>query len=483
MRNILQRMGTVFLAVLLVCTLCPEIGVGSAQAATVTLKDPVTDGNTVTWDCVWFGSYPQTEILPGSSEYTALASASGWSNDEIRISGEKYRRVRKTDAEDSTHSGEAGYYNWGSVSDWHYFRYEPMKWRVLEAGNELFLMADEAVDAKNILSNDSNIWMHHSLRKFLNSTSLEQHGFLASAFTTEEQAGIIQTDVENQYTPDGIYNLPTMDKVYLLWGFELDEKFDDTAVQHGFLSDAHRICRPTEYAKAMGVYYGTGSCGWWSRMLAYEDGGTPYLGVYGVDENGEFGYYEGWYYDEQDPQGIRPVLHLDASADSIYSYAGTVSSDGTSNEDNAAMGNQTGGSSNTGTSNVNNANVGNSSQNSSITSGGSNDGISSGVGSELKRIKIKSVAASGNRTVKVTVKRDKNASGYQIQYSTSKKFKKKKTKTIILKKNKKTSKVIKKLQTGKKYYFRARSFKKSKSGGTIIRTYGKWSKIKTKMVR
>lgn len=426
MRNILQRMGTVFLAVLLVCTLCPEIGVGSAQAATVTLKDPVTDGNTVTWDCVWFGSYPQTEILPGSSEYTALASASGWSNDEIRISGEKYRRVRKTDAEDSTHSGEAGYYNWGSVSDWHYFRYEPMKWRVLEAGNELFLMADEAVDAKNILSNDSNIWMNHSLRKFLNSTSLEQHGFL---------------------------------------------------------SDAHRICRPTEYAKAMGVYYGTGSCGWWSRMLAYEDGGTPYLGVYGVDENGEFGYYEGWYYDEQDPQGIRPVLHLDASADSIYSYAGTVSSDGTSNEDNAAMGNQTGGSSNTGTSNVNNANVGNSSQNSSITSGGSNDGISSGVGSELKRIKIKSVAASGNRTVKVTVKRDKNASGYQIQYSTSKKFKKKKTKTIILKKNKKTSKVIKKLQTGKKYYFRARSFKKSKSGGTIIRTYGKWSKIKTKMVR
>ena len=55
-------------------------------------------------------------------------------------------------------------------------------------------------------------------------------------------------------------------------------------------------------------------------------------------------------------------------------------------------------------------------------------------------------------------KKDSKISGYELQYSTSSKFTKKKTKTVKLSKSSK-SKTIKKLKSGKKYYVRIRSYK------------------------
>ena len=50
-----------------------------AEATDATLQNPyiVPDdgmkaGKKVTWDCVYFGSYPQAEVIPGGVEYTAL---------------------------------------------------------------------------------------------------------------------------------------------------------------------------------------------------------------------------------------------------------------------------------------------------------------------------------------------------------------------------------------------------------------------------
>lgn len=65
----------------------------------------------------------------------------------------------------------------------------------------------------------------------------------------------------------------------------------------------------------------------------------------------------------------------------------------------------------------------------------------------------------------------KAASGYQIKVSTSKKFKKKNTKTIKIKKNKCT---VRNLKKGKKYYVKVRAFRKNKKK---VR-YGKWSSVK-----
>jgi hypothetical protein len=72
--------------------------------------------------------------------------------------------------------------------------------------------------------------------------------------------------------------------------------------------------------------------------------------------------------------------------------------------------------------------------------------------------------------------------GYQIQYATDKKFKKNK-KTVTVKKNKTTSKTIKKLKAKKTYYVRIRTYKTVKVNGKNKKIYSAWSKavkVKTK---
>ncbi len=70
-------------------------------------------------------------------------------------------------------------------------------------------------------------------------------------------------------------------------------------------------------------------------------------------------------------------------------------------------------------------------------------------------------------------KQTKQVTGYQIQYSTSKNFKNKKT--ITIKKNKTTSKTIKGLKTNKRYYIRIRTYKTVNGK----KYYSNWSKIKS----
>lgn len=91
----------------------------------------------------------------------------------------------------------------------------------------------------------------------------------------------------------------------------------------------------------------------------------------------------------------------------------------------------------------------------------------------VKTTKLKSVKNAKGK--KMTIKWAKNTAGngYQIQYSTSKKFAKgNKTKTIS--KNKTTSYTIKKLKKKKTYYVRIRTYKKV-SGKTY---YSGWSSVK-----
>lgn len=87
------------------------------------------------------------------------------------------------------------------------------------------------------------------------------------------------------------------------------------------------------------------------------------------------------------------------------------------------------------------------------------------------------VKANGKKKMKVSWKKDKKASGYEITYSTKKSFKGKKT--IVVKSNKTTSKVVKKLTSKKKYFVKVRSYKQV--GKT--KTYGAYSKVQTVKVK
>ena len=89
-------------------------------------------------------------------------------------------------------------------------------------------------------------------------------------------------------------------------------------------------------------------------------------------------------------------------------------------------------------------------------------------GTSLKKLK------AGKKRIRVTWnKQKKETSGYQIQYSTKKKFKSG-NKTSKVKKNKITSSTIKKLKAKKKYYVRIRTYKKV-NGKTY---YSGWSKVR-----
>ena len=88
------------------------------------------------------------------------------------------------------------------------------------------------------------------------------------------------------------------------------------------------------------------------------------------------------------------------------------------------------------------------------------------------RTSIKKLRQTAKTKLKVSYKKISGAKGYQITYSTSKKFSKKTTKTIY---SKSTAKTLSKLKKGKKYYVKVRAYKLDSTGE---RVYGKYSKVK-----
>ena len=89
-------------------------------------------------------------------------------------------------------------------------------------------------------------------------------------------------------------------------------------------------------------------------------------------------------------------------------------------------------------------------------------------------VKISKLSNSGRKKMTVKWTKNKNVTGYQIQYSTSSNFKKS-VKTVNISKNKTVSKVISKLSKGKKYYVRIRTYKTE--GKT--KYYSSWSSTKS----
>ncbi len=350
----------------------PERAAEKVKAADVTLKNPriVADdsmkaGQKVTWDCVWFGSYPQAEVIPGGVEYTALGSslrregdvivsdsvysalqnASGWdANNDITLNGAKYRRMKKGDA--TYTSTGSNYYQWSSSTDYHYFKYEPIKWRVLHTdGNQALLLSDVALDDQVYHTEyESVTWETSTARSWLNgygagsnkqSVDYSRKSFIGSAFTDSEQEAIINSTLENadniEYGTSGGNN--TTDKVFLLSESEVWNT--GTAESYGFVKDRSvydeaRCCKGSTYAKAMGMRSNTstdyaGNGWWWLR--------SPGCNVY----NALRVYYDGWV-DDSGPyvysnyDCIRPALNLNLSSLNLCTYAGTVCSDGTDTE-------------------------------------------------------------------------------------------------------------------------------------------------------
>ena len=335
-RKIWHRILPFVLTVAMLAGFCPQgisfkdtqLTVPEVKAAT-TLKNPITipddsleAGQRTTWNCIWFGSYPQSEVTKADGTiYNTLKNKFNWDdNGDGYVGKNKYRRVARKDVEYPA--------NWENNQDYRYFKYEPVKWRVLNVdGEKALLVADKALDLKPYHNTYTDVtWEKCSLRSWLNDE------FINSAFLANERSAIPSTTVKAESsirpTTDGNKvdgGKDTTDKVFIL-------SFSEVSGKYGFRSvddldsygdhDEAKKCSMTNYAYVFnGSSYEEKNCYWWIR----NPGDFSNMAVISGENGRVLGY--GTSVNMSQP-AVRPALYLNLSNKKVYSDAGTVCSNG-----------------------------------------------------------------------------------------------------------------------------------------------------------
>ena len=314
-------------------------------------NDSVFSGTEATGTIINFGSYPQSKVTD-SATISALDSVTkNWKSykyysgtgdyddgnmepsdymkyADIKLGGNKYRAVtfseyrpRYTGYKSSasySYQDDNGYY----TNKVYYFKYEPLKWRVLDASTGL-IVCDFAIDSQAYnnynLCTDSTYesfwgdsdknhsasdWENSSLRAWLNNE------FYNVAFNEVQQVKIRELTRENNDSSFGTFDSkPTSDKITLL-------SFNDVLnTSYGFSSstssDTERYRKGTDYAKCQGleVYSDLGSSydgnSWWRLRTPSSFHGAIFVG------------YDGWlcngYRVNSVYKGVVPALNLTQS--------------------------------------------------------------------------------------------------------------------------------------------------------------------------
>ncbi len=247
-----------------------------------------------TGNYILFGSYPQTSVsdatttealnnlvgdLPTgstSATWTSYDYSSNTSNNimwyiDKEYDGAKYRGVYivalrpniigSSSSKTNSYHDENGY----AVSNVYWFKYEPLKWRILsENGGKALIYCDYAIDSREFYTSsvpdqttggetkNPNAWEYSTIRAWLNDT------FYETAFTTAQQALIELTALDNK-TTSGIEDNEfatvqnnTEDKIFLLsYKDMLNANYGFREVKY---ADAARINKATDYAKWQGVF-------------------------------------------------------------------------------------------------------------------------------------------------------------------------------------------------------------------------------------
>ncbi|MBQ7712585.1 MAG: InlB B-repeat-containing protein [Clostridia bacterium] len=287
---------------------------------------------------IYFGTYPQT-IVTDSSITSALCSLAGtlptssnsqaWSSYgyylngsvsnymwyiDLEYSGEKYRGVYFTKYRDSYAAyvypeSYSGYFGSEINSDQdengyssytvYWFKYEPIKWRILsEADGEALILCEMIIDSQEYYTSRSSSSFSHNggtgyannyalsnIRAWLNDT------FYNTAFTDLQKQLIVLTTVDNSARSTNPNNNATAsnsgtntyacadseDYIFLL------SKQEVTNSDYGFNSsdpsynrDTARRKQNTDYAKSQGVLTSTdsgyeGNGDWWLRSPSYSN--------------------------------------------------------------------------------------------------------------------------------------------------------------------------------------------------------------------
>ena len=332
-------------------------------------NDSVFTGTEATGTIINFGSYPQSKVTD-SATISALDSVtknwksynyySGTGNEtdgnmtssdymkyaDIKLGGNKYRAVTfneyrpkytgYTSSASNSYQDDNGYY----TNNVYYFKYDPLKWRVLDASKGL-IVCDSAIDSQpynnyilyiNGYWGDSNKnyyasnWEYSSLRAWLNNE------FYNTAFSEMQQDRIQELTRENKSTYDSEDDSnPTSDKITLL------SYWDVLNTSYGFSSsyntnDTARQRKGTDYAKCQGLWVVStsssysGNSWWWLR--------SPRDSYHALDVDYEGWACNGYYYDVYGTSGgVIPALNLGKSTISTSSIlTGEIAADDVTDE-------------------------------------------------------------------------------------------------------------------------------------------------------
>lgn len=204
-----------------------------------------------------FGTYLQSKVT-NESVVNALSSRAGLmpSNDQTyawRQDASRYYYYQDLSYENANYRGI--YQN--SVLSW--YKYEPIKWRILsEDGGTAFVLCESILDARRF-DDDSNNYKDSEIRAYLNMDLYNR------AFAAAQQALIQITTVDNSpastgYDPNLYACEDTNDKIFLLSYAEL------TNASYGFNGASDAKKQPTDYAIANDIQVNNEGFGsWWYR--------------------------------------------------------------------------------------------------------------------------------------------------------------------------------------------------------------------------
>ena len=287
---------------------------GGGSSGGASIGDPVDNGTETAayerdGEYLYFGVYPQSEVtdeakktlLNGKAgELPSEADSRDWTSYRYYLSDEQKDYMWYIDVEEGedryrgvyfttyrpyandARSGVADYQkeNGYKVSQVYWFKYEPIKWRILhESDGVATVLCESMIDSQPFFASDEDTrigkrpsnYEYSDVRAWLNGDFYEHF------FTAAQRAIISETTLDNSArstNPKGdevAFNAgrntyagkSTTDKIFLLSVYEA------TDGAYGFAEtnraeDTGRVIAPSDYAKAMGAYHGR----WWLRSPA-----------------------------------------------------------------------------------------------------------------------------------------------------------------------------------------------------------------------
>ena len=366
-KNIFKSLLALTLALIMVLGVAPLSELAGVDWARLFAPKAEAEGKTYkVGDIIEFGSYPQSKVTDSSLVSALDGVSKNWvsygyySGDgrgdsmkpgdwmkyaDFIYNGTKYRAVNFSQyrQECTYYSSSSGWTyqddNGYTPNDIYYFKYEPLKWRVLDPSTGLVLcesIIDSQAYSNTIYSygkdpyyNQSTHWQsaywndaehtHYandyatsSIRAWLNDD------FYNTAFSSSQKASILTSELDNKaYTTSRskFDSETTYDKVFLLSWSEMQ----NTA--YGFPANERpssaRQAKGTDYAKCQGLRVGSANECSSQRLRS-----AGYYSYYtcNVDSDGDL--INGWNVDFT-RDGVRPALKISNLASGTFESGGS----------------------------------------------------------------------------------------------------------------------------------------------------------------